>query len=227
MPATLSLIEPSTIDGIIRFVWKSPHVSSIVGGIGLGNLAAHLPHFRQEKAQTLGIGALTLGYFLDSASHIYLAGASIGALGIVGVGLLAGGTAVLTYTGIAWAGKQKGDSNSRYATAAVAVIGGLHFGSHGYIAARGLLGTVYSSASLFGAGVLGLVGNLGLVAIASYTLYAELKTHGSDPKTQASPVPTSGRTKTLRYRRSLSRQIATLFRSNRVKGTLRAKPKAA
>lgn len=180
MLATFSFLDTTTIDSAIRFVVHSPHISSVVGGIGLGNLFYHLPRFREEKAQTIGIGALTAGYLLDSASHIVLAGSSFDVLGVVAFGILAGGSALATYAGLEWAGNHKG-RKSKYTIVAVAGFGALYFGSHGYIAARALLGTVYASASLFGTGLLGLARNLGLVAVAAYTLYKEMTTHALDP----------------------------------------------
>lgn len=182
MLTSILLTSPATVDGIIHLVTHSPHVSAAIGGIGLGNLFYHLPRFKKEKAQTIGIGALTAAYLLDSAAHLILAGSSVGALGLVTVGVLTAGTALGTYAGIEWAGNQKG-RKSKYTTVAVAGFGALHFGSHVYIAARALLGTVYTASSLFGRGILGLAGNLGLVAVAMYTLFKEVSTHHNDRKT--------------------------------------------
>jgi hypothetical protein len=203
MMTPLSFVDPSTIDSVMRLVIQSPQVSSVIGGIGLGNLFYHLPRFRKEKAQTIGLGALTAGYLLDSAAHIVLAGSSIGALGIATVGLLAGGIAFATYAGLEWAGNQK-SSKSKLATLAVAGFGALHFGSHGYIAARALLGTVYESVSLFGAGLLGLAGNLGLVAVAAYTLYKEMTTHGNGQGKPDGMTAVPGKDRGPRFRKARS-----------------------
>lgn len=185
MLTNLFLVSPTTVDGIMHLVTHSPHVSAVIGGIGLGNLFYHLPHFKKEKAQTLGIGALTTAYLLDSTAHLLLAGSSVGALGLTTVGFLIVGSAIGTYAGIEWAGNQK-YRKSKNTTVAVAGFGALHFGSHVYIAARALLGTVYTASSLFGKGILGLAGNLGLVAVALYTLIKEIKTHGNSRKTSES-----------------------------------------
>jgi hypothetical protein len=203
MMPPFSFVDPTTLDSVLRLVMQSPQVSSVIGGIGLGNLLYHLPRFRKEKAQTIGIGALTAGYLLDSAAHIVLAGSSIGALGIATVGLLAGGTAFATYAGLEWAGNQK-SSKSKLATLAVAGFGALHFGSHGYIAARALAGTVYESVSLFGAGLLGLAGNLGLVAVAAYTLYKEMTTHGNGQGEAESSTTVSGKHRSPQSRKARS-----------------------
>jgi hypothetical protein len=201
MMTPFSFVDATTIDSMMRLVMQNPQVSSVIGGIGLGNLFYHLPRFRKEKAQTIGIGALTAGYLLDSAAHIILAGSSIGALGIATVGLLAGGTAFATYAGLEWAGNQK-SSKSKLTTVAVAGFGALHFGSHGYIAARALLGTVRESVSLFGAGLLGLAGNLGLVAVAAYTLYKEMTTHGNGQRKSDSSTAISDKDRGPRFRKA-------------------------
>lgn len=185
MLTNLLLAGPTTVDGIMHLVTHSPHVSAVIGGIGLGNLFYHLPRFKKERAQTIGIGALTAAYLLDSAAHLLLAGSSVGALGLATVGFLTVGSAIGTYAGIEWAGNQK-SRKSKYTTVAVAGFGALHFGSHVYIAARALLGTVYTASSLFGKGILGLAGNLGLVAVALYTLIKEIKIHGNSRKTSES-----------------------------------------
>lgn len=182
MMTNLLFVSPATVDGVIHLVTHSPHVSAVIGGIGLGNLFYHVPRFKKERAQTIGIGALTAAYLLDSAAHLLLAGSSVGALGLATVGLLTLGSALGTYAGIEWAGNQKG-RKSKYSTVAIAGFGTLHFGSHVYIATRALLGTVYTASSLFGKGILGLAGNLGLVAVAIYTLFNEIKTHGNNRKT--------------------------------------------
>lgn len=189
MLATLSVPASSTLDSVIRFILRSPRMSSVIGGIGLGNLFFHLPRFRKEKVQTIGIGVLTAGYLLDSAAHLLLAGSSIGALGVATVALLAGGTAIATYAGLEWAGNHK-SRKSVYATVAVAGFGALHFGSHVYMAIRALFGVAYASASLFGAGILGLLGNLALVIVATGTLVSEVLAHRQPPgKSQATRSP--------------------------------------
>ncbi len=175
MLTNLLLVGP-TVDTILHVVTHSPQVSAVIGGIGLGNLFYHIPRFKKERAQTIGIGALTGAYLLDSAAHLLLAGSSVGTLGLTIVGLLTLGSAIGTYAGINWAGNQK-SHKSKYTTVAVAGFGTLHFGSHVYIAARALLGTVYAASSLFGKGILGLAGNLGLMAVAVYTLINENKAH--------------------------------------------------
>jgi len=65
MLTTFSFLDPTTIDSMVRFALHNPKVSSVIGGIGLGNLFYHLPRFRKEKAQTIGIGVLATGYLLD------------------------------------------------------------------------------------------------------------------------------------------------------------------
>lgn len=223
---TFSFLDPTTIDSVMQSAMHSPQVSAVIGGIGLGNLFYHLPRFRKEKAQTIGIGALTAGYLLDSASHMLLAGSSIGALGVATVGLLAGGTALATYAGLEWAGNNK-SRKSFFTTVAVAGFGALHFGSHVYMAIRALLGTVVTSASLFGAGVLGLVGNLGLVSVATYTLFAEIATHGHGPRKSERAKPVAGKKGSSRTKRT-RRGLAILFGSSRTNAkVLRARAKAA
>jgi hypothetical protein len=152
MSVRVWLLDPAMIDQGARFVLHSPYVGAVVAGIGLGNLLVHAPRFREERVQTIGIGALSIGYLLDSASHFYLASSVIPSIGLAIVGLTTGSVALATYLGFSWADRQKGTSDSHFAIAAVAGIALLHFGSHVYMAVRGLLGTVYTSVGLFGGG---------------------------------------------------------------------------
>lgn len=178
MSVRVWLLDPAMIDQGARFVLHSPYVGAVVAGIGLGNLLVHAPRFREERVQTIGIGALSIGYLLDSASHFYLASSVIPSIGLAIVGLTTGSVALATYLGFSWADRQKGTSDSHFAIAAVAGIALLHFGSHVYMAVRGLLGTVYTSVGLFG-GLVGGIANLGLVVVSLYILYSELRVHGS------------------------------------------------
>lgn len=220
MIAPFSMLGVSTIGGALRLLMQSPRAGAFVGGIGLGNLASHLPRYRKEKAQTIGIGVLSAGYLLDSASHLMVAGAAVGPLGLLNAGLLAGGAAVATYAGIEWATNQTGTTRSRLATIAVAGIGALHFASHAYMAARALLGTVDTSVSLFGAGLFGVIGNLGLVAIATYTLYGELMTdaHGTSDAERPTPGEANS-TKLKRARRGSLRLFGADRRTRRTPPT--------
>jgi len=78
------------------------------------------------------------------------------------------------------------------------------------MAVRALLGSVYKSASLLGAGVLGLAGNIGLVIIATYTLFSEFVTHGHGQSESKRATPSSGKTGGPRTKR-VRRGAANLF----------------